>query len=153
MHPCYPEHWTGLRPCNHANNESCILQSGTDPFKLFEIGNLNREQDSESRSYIKNKEDCIASMSTNGLIHRADAVSFYMKRMDAHGKLFWGHGDSSTKYIEIELIDDDIYEETERIDIELSIFKHPNYEFNPTLSQTNQFATIYIEGPNDGTHC
>ena len=121
--------------------------SGTP--SIFQMGNRHRETSNTSQIYVNSREECLNAMKSGGLINQAKAVSLFMKRMDHVGRLFWRHDDSSEKTINITLVDDDIYELDEKFDIELSLFHHPNPEFNPTIIEQKQYATIWIDGPND----
>ena len=74
-------------------------------FRLFEIGNRHRSQNRTSDIYQDSIEDCVNAMTSNNLTHRADAVAFYMKRMDKKGLNLLQHTQSKCLFGFVKQID------------------------------------------------
>ena len=138
----FERNWKGLILCD--DYDDCVFKNLGD--FSFQIGNKNGILNNDDPSY-KNTFCLYGPNNDDGSIFLVDGVSLYIKRYDGYGTLTWNDGDSDTKYIDIKIINDDEYEQTESFLLKLSTVLHPNPFYNPTIN--NDTALININGPND----
>eukprot|EP01084_Bolivina_argentea_P178263 308144_1 len=140
--PKYNIAWKGLASCDIG--QDCVFQ--TVPAG-YQIGKRILEESTLSATY--RPEYCLSGPFIDVSFADTNAASLYIKNFKTAGRIHWADGDTETKMITIEIIDDDEYELTEEFTVMLSVTPHPNPQYNPLINSNSNEATVYIIGPND----
>ena len=124
--------------------------SKSDGFLAFEVGQRTPLL-TDPQNPLYQPRGCLhGPITAADGVTAVDSVSLWVKRRDLVGTLYWPDGDSDPRTIEVDIIDDDIYEKTERFVVTLSphIDSHPVSD-SLIIRESHQRTVVVIEGPND----